>query len=52
MIEHDCNDCENYDVCEGVCKLTGENHHGYDDACVMFEIETDMTTEELERWNN
>jgi len=52
MEEYDCNDCDNYDVWEGVCKLTGEYHHGYDEACNKFTEETDtnFTKKEEERW--
>lgn len=51
-MEHDCNDCDNYDVWEGVCKITGEYHHGYDEACEEFvpEEDTDFTEDEKERW--
>ena len=36
-----CNDCKYYDVINGRCKITGDNHHGYDNECEIMEQETD-----------
>ena len=36
-----CNDCKYYDVVDGMCKITHDNHYDYEDACEDFEQETD-----------
>ena len=30
--EKECNTCKHYDVMDGVCKITGEFQHGYDEC--------------------
>ena len=40
-MEKTCNDCENYDVVDGMCKITHDNHYDYEDACEDFEQKTD-----------
>lgn len=36
----ECNTCKHYDPMDGICRITGEHQHGYDDCCAVDKNES------------
>lgn len=41
----ECNTCKHYDAMDGICRITGEYQHGYDD-CRALNDDEDLMWEE------